>query len=326
MTLPVDICATPYSYVLHDSFISVPRLVHMCYMTHSQVCHDTFILFVPRLIHMCYMTHSYMCYMAHSYLCHALFMCVKWLIHKCAMTYLSVKHDSLICVTWLIHMFIRNHHICDMANLNTRCYSLICIHWYVCQYSYICVPWFILMCAMTYSHVCHDLVLCVMYYLLYVCHDSRAAAGVGHARTSTVLQCVAMCCNVLEVCHKVSQCVAVCCSVLQCVDALICGKRCIHTCDITDWHARQDACTRVPWHIHSSDMTHDSFKWVSSHIWIHTWMQTRHGQCQWWPWLIWIYSYIYIYIYIRVVSHRWMRNDSCLVWISTQMIPYLDGG
>jgi len=43
------------------AFICVPWLIHMCAMTHSYVCHDSFIyaFCVPWLIHMCAMTDSY---------------------------------------------------------------------------------------------------------------------------------------------------------------------------------------------------------------------------------------------------------------------------
>ena len=68
-------------------------LIHVCDMTHSYVCLNSFIL-MTCLIHTYDVTHSYvwndssMCDMTHSY--------VTWLIH--------MRHDSFICVTWLIHM------------------------------------------------------------------------------------------------------------------------------------------------------------------------------------------------------------------------------
>jgi len=36
-------CAMTHSYVCHDSFIRVPCLIHTCAMPHSYVCHDSFI-------------------------------------------------------------------------------------------------------------------------------------------------------------------------------------------------------------------------------------------------------------------------------------------
>jgi len=57
----IRMCAMTHSYVCHDSFICVPWFIHMCAMTHSYVCHDSFIC-VPWFIHMCAMTHSYVCH------------------------------------------------------------------------------------------------------------------------------------------------------------------------------------------------------------------------------------------------------------------------
>ena len=48
-----------HSYVCHDSFICAPWLIHMCAMTNSYVCHDSFIC-VPWLIHMCAIIHSHL--------------------------------------------------------------------------------------------------------------------------------------------------------------------------------------------------------------------------------------------------------------------------
>jgi len=121
-----------------DSFICVPRLIHMCAMIHSYVCHDSLIC-VPWLIHMCALTHSYVC--------HFLFICVPWLIDMCAMTHWYVCHDSFICVPWLIHM-------CAMTRS------------YVCHDSFICVPWLVHMCAMTHSCVPR---FCVQYVDSCVC-------------------------------------------------------------------------------------------------------------------------------------------------------------
>jgi len=99
--------------------------IHMCDMTHSYVRHDAFV-WVTRLIHMCDMTHSYVR--------HDAFICATWLIHMGDMTHSYVRHDSLlqqrygiwcarvlvdskgvvmcvtfICVTWLIQMWDMTH-------------------------------------------------------------------------------------------------------------------------------------------------------------------------------------------------------------------------
>jgi len=67
------------SCMCHDSFIYVPRLIHICAMTHSYMCHDSFI-YVPWLIHICAMTHSYMCHDS------SIFIHVPWVIHTRAMS------------------------------------------------------------------------------------------------------------------------------------------------------------------------------------------------------------------------------------------------
>jgi len=43
-------CAMTYSYACHDSFICVPWLIYMCAMTHSYVCHDSFICHINMVI------------------------------------------------------------------------------------------------------------------------------------------------------------------------------------------------------------------------------------------------------------------------------------
>ena len=53
----IHVCDLIYSYVRHDSFISVTWLIHMCDRTHWYVWHDSFIC-VTWLIHMCDWTHS----------------------------------------------------------------------------------------------------------------------------------------------------------------------------------------------------------------------------------------------------------------------------
>ena len=38
----IHMCAMTYSHVCHDSWICLPSLIHMCDMTQSYVCHDSF--------------------------------------------------------------------------------------------------------------------------------------------------------------------------------------------------------------------------------------------------------------------------------------------
>jgi len=59
------------------------------------------------------------------------------------------------------------------------------------------------------------------------CVRSSVHAVVTH-QLSSVLQCVAVCCNVLQFC-SVLQCAAVCCSVLQCVAMCYSGSSAMST-------------------------------------------------------------------------------------------------
>ena len=51
-------CAMTHSYVCHDSFICVPWLIHMRAMTHSYVYHDSFLSQRLHHYHMCTPPHS----------------------------------------------------------------------------------------------------------------------------------------------------------------------------------------------------------------------------------------------------------------------------
>jgi len=126
-TIPVHMCVMTHSYVWHDSFICVTRLIHMRDMPPSYVWRDSFIC-VTWLIHMWDMTYWYVW---HDWL-----MCVTWLIHICDMTHSYVWDISFIRVTWLIHM-------CDMTRSHVR------------HDSFTCVTWLIYTCVMTHSHVWH---------------------------------------------------------------------------------------------------------------------------------------------------------------------------
>jgi len=91
--------------VLPNSFICVPRLNHVCDVTHACVWHDSFVR-VTWLIYMCDMTHLYVW--------HDSFICVTWLIQVHAMTPSYVWHDSFMYamnrpyVPWLISYRMSN--------------------------------------------------------------------------------------------------------------------------------------------------------------------------------------------------------------------------
>jgi len=164
-------CAMTHSYVCHDSFVCVPWLIHTRAMTHSYLWHDSFIR-APWIVHMDAITRSYVCYgaftcvpwlvhtcaLTHSYLCPDSFIRVPWLIHMCAMAHSYVCHDLCTYVPWIVHMSALTQSYVSHG-------SFICVPWpirmcamthlYVCPDSFICVPWLIHMCAITRSHECH---------------------------------------------------------------------------------------------------------------------------------------------------------------------------
>jgi len=97
----------------------------MCDMTHSYVWHESF-MYVTRLIHMCAMTHSYVWQDS--------FICVTWLIH--------VWHDSFICVTWLIHTFVTwLIHMCDMTHVWHDSFMFDITYSYVLNHLFISMTW-----------------------------------------------------------------------------------------------------------------------------------------------------------------------------------------
>ena len=51
----------------------------------------------------------HLCNISHSYVCHDSFICVTWLIHMCDTTHSDLRHDAFICLSWFIHMCDMNH-------------------------------------------------------------------------------------------------------------------------------------------------------------------------------------------------------------------------
>jgi len=117
-----------YSCVRHDSFICETWLIPLCDTTHPYVRYDSFIC-ETWLIHMWDMTHSYhMCGMTHSYVCHGSF--IFFFLHprqisidgnlslqvQCKMFHSHAWHDAFTRVTWLIP-------ICDMTEF--KCHDWI---------------------------------------------------------------------------------------------------------------------------------------------------------------------------------------------------------
>ena len=151
-------CDWTHSYVWHDSFICVTRLIYTCDTTHSYVWHDSSTR-VKWLIHMCDVTLSYVW--------HDAFMRVIGLVQMCDMT--------RSYVTWLNHMGHLSHsHVWPIASKCTepvsaaiKCTDLtwlshVCdITVHICDRPHSClwltpcipVPWPIHTCDITHPHV-----------------------------------------------------------------------------------------------------------------------------------------------------------------------------
>jgi len=105
-------------------------------ITHSNVWHDPFV-YVIWLIHLCHMTHSDMCtcILPGRYAvvtcengARDSLTCVTWPIHLCDMNHLFVRNDSFMCTTWLMDL-------CDMSHSFLGEVT----HWFVRHDSFICV-------------------------------------------------------------------------------------------------------------------------------------------------------------------------------------------
>jgi len=199
------ICVT-----LHDEFIRVTWLIHMCDMTPSYVWHDSCIC-VTWFLHMCDMTHSYVW--------HDSCICVTWLIHTCVMTHSYKCHDSFICVSWLMHACVQ---------LRCECCGG---HSYMCHDSFLQVPWPFHMwhnscmpvCSRVASfaeaiHIC-DSSTCVPWLMPWPTHSfvmTHACLRVGVLRAlrrSSIYVTSSYVCHHLFICVSwlMHACVQVCC-------------------------------------------------------------------------------------------------------------------
>jgi len=101
-----------HSCVYHDSFVCVPWLTFMSTMSHGPTqCRSREVISkieritcVPWLIFMC-MKLLHMCAMTCSCVCLDSFLCVPWPLHMCAITCSDVCDHSFLCLPWLIPMF-----------------------------------------------------------------------------------------------------------------------------------------------------------------------------------------------------------------------------
>jgi len=89
-----------------------------------------------------------MCVMTHSYVCHDSFICVSWLIHMCVMTHSYVCHDSFIFVSWLIHMCVL---VC-LAAAWCMCMWYTCVFVCVREWELDCHSWHTCNSCNTHTH------------------------------------------------------------------------------------------------------------------------------------------------------------------------------
>jgi len=167
--------------VLHDWFMCVAWLIHVCDMAHSCVWRDSIICVtwlihawliyvVTWLIHLIYMTRS------HAW--PAPFICVASLFHTHDTTHACVRHTSVIygtwlnatyghgvahsCVMWLIYICnVPHSHIWHSYVWHD---SFICVTCLI-QYSFTCVTWLIHIRNRTHFFVWHNSFTCVTWLI-----------------------------------------------------------------------------------------------------------------------------------------------------------------
>ena len=124
-------CDMTHSYVCHDSFICALRLIHECVTSYL----DSFVRVRPLL------SLKLMCA-----ICMKRYLCEDGYVrsYMWVMTRLYVRHDSFMCAPWLIYT-------CAMTHLYDLCENA-----WVRDGLFVRAPWHIHTCAMTYSYVRHD--------------------------------------------------------------------------------------------------------------------------------------------------------------------------
>jgi len=174
---------------------------HMCDMTHSYLCHGSFIRVIwlnQFMRHDSFdvwdTTHSYVCHNSsmrvpwlNLYVWHDCFIRTTWLIYTCDMNHSICliwlihisRNDPFICLTWLTY-------ICDMTHSHihynasvwhdsfTHTLQFMRVIWLIhtCNNSYV---WLVKArgCDMTHSQVWHDSFIHVTWLIEYVWHDSH---------------------------------------------------------------------------------------------------------------------------------------------------------
>jgi len=108
----IHMCDMNYSCVWRDSFIRVTWLIQ----TYAMTLLDGYCSTVQGLLDwfevdlgFTELLFIHVCDMTHSEVCHDSSICVTWLIHMCDTTESYVWHDSFIRVTWLIQTYAMTH-------------------------------------------------------------------------------------------------------------------------------------------------------------------------------------------------------------------------
>ena len=213
------VCAMTHSHVCHDSFICVPWLIYMCAMTRSCVFSAWLTGEIALASGLPQLTSLHTCDMTHTCVCHDSFICVTWLTHMCATTHSQEwqthwqEWKPRSCVPWLVHTVTRVYTVCLGSYIqyvpwlihkwdNRWIYSSrVHIPSYVWHDSFICVTWIIHACDMTHSYVWHDSFICVPWLIRmcdmthsYVCRDTciRGVPWLIHRRNSLCIHPIRM--------------------------------------------------------------------------------------------------------------------------------------
>jgi len=178
-------CSLTNSHMRCYSFISALQCIHTCDKTHSSVTGTTqrsvllgkkyeSVVFVESLICICAMTHSYLCHdsfmrirtsQAPRYVRHDPFVFLASLNGICAMThscaFIRHRHCPKVCVTWdMTDSYLKNHrYLCHVSFMRIcksqilskgLCFvkhdSSMCMTWW-----FTCVTWLIRICAIAHS-------------------------------------------------------------------------------------------------------------------------------------------------------------------------------